>query len=170
MGYDYTKHVTPTGQFDKNACWAASISWWTEAMVLNYKRKYLSQSDLITKFDYLTNEDGSMPLSGVRRVCESSEVRIKLEYITPAALKKYTNIDLPMILVFNYPTVGGTHMNVIFNQKNTTVACMEPYSPFPGKDGQRSGKYIRRDLSFFANSQEVGIGYLPLEDAFTQTP
>jgi hypothetical protein len=168
MGYDYTKKLTPTGQFDRNACWAASISWWTEAMMLNYKRKVTWQSELISQFDKYTNEDGSMPLSGIRKVCESAEIRIKLEYITPAAFKKYTGIDLPMIIIFNYPLIGGTHMNVVFNQKGTTVACMEPYFPYPGKDGQRSGKYIRRDMSFFANSQEIGIGYLPLEDAFKQ--
>ncbi len=164
MGYEYNKHLNAEGQFDRNACWAASISWWTRALMLNYKRKITTQSELISQFDHLTNEDGSMPLSGIRRVCESAEIRIKLEYITPAAFKKYTGIDTPMIIVFNYPLVGGTHMNAIFNQKGTTVACMEPYFPHPGKDGQRSGKYVRRDLSFFANSQEIGIGYLPMED------
>jgi hypothetical protein len=55
-------------------------------------------------------------------------------------------------------------MNAIFNQKGSTVACMEPYFSYPGKDGQRKGAYVRRELSFFANSQEIGIGYLPMED------
>ena len=105
----------------------------------------------------------------IRRVCESSEVKAELKYISPSKLKSdYTDIDSPMIIIFNYPVVGGTHMNVIFNQKGDTVACMEPYFPFPGKDGQRSGIYVRRPLSFFANSQEIGIAYLPLADAFTQ--
>ena len=165
MGYEYNKHLPSEGQFDKNACWAASISWWTRAMMLNYKRKITTQSELISQFDFLCKDDGSMPLSGIRSVCESAEIRIKLQYITPASFKKYTSIDLPMILVFNYPLVGGTHMNVVFNQKGTTVACMEPYHSYPGKDGQRTGKYIRRDMSFFANSQEIGVGYLPLEDS-----
>jgi hypothetical protein len=150
MGYDYTKNLTPTGQFDRNACWAASISWWTEAMALNYKRKISWQSDLIQKFDKLTNEDGSMPLAGIRKVCESAEIRIKLVYMSPSTFQKsYTNIDLPMIVVFNYPVIGGTHMNVIFNQKQNTVACMEPYYPYPGKDGQRPGQYVRRAMSFY---------------------
>ena len=34
--------------------------------------------------------------------------------------------------------------------------------------GERIGTYIRRPLSFFANSQEIGIGCLPLKDAFMQ--
>lgn len=170
MGFDYTKILKPEGQFDRNACWAASISWWTAAMSQLYKRKTMWQSELITKFDHLTMEDGTMPLTGIRKVCESAEIRAELKYISPDTLKKdYSNIDSPMIIIFNYPKVGGTHMNVIFNQKDDTVACMEPYFPFPGKDGQRTGTYVRRQLNFFANSQEIGIAYLPLADAFTQT-
>jgi hypothetical protein len=87
-----------------------------------------------------------------------------LKFITPDDLKAYTSIDLPMLMIFNYPQVGGTHMNVIFNQKGTTVACMEPYYPLNPANGRFAGKYIRRDLSFFCNSPEVGVGYLPPED------
>ncbi len=165
MGYDYTKALKSEGQFDRNACWAASISWWTAAMSQNYKRVTQWQSELISKYDHLTNDEGAMPLTGIKTVCQSSEIRAELKFITPSSFKSnYTNIDLPMIIIFNYPKVGGTHMNVIFNQTNDTVMCMEPYSPFPGKDGQRTGKYVRRSLSFFANSEEIGIGYLPLSD------
>ncbi len=168
MGFDYTKILKPEGQFDKFACWAASISWWTAAMSQNYKRKTMWQSELITKFDSLTETDGSMSIPSIRKVCESAEVRAELKYINPATLKEY-NIDMPMIVIFNYPKIGGTHMNVIFNKQDSTVMCMEPYFPFPGTDGKRTGVYTRRPLSFFANSEQIGIGYLPLADAFTQT-
>lgn len=169
MGFDYSKVLKSEGQFDKNACWAASISWWTAAMAQNYKRKTMWQSELISKFDNLTKEDGTMPLPGIRQVCESAEIRAELKYISPATLKSdYPAIDSPMIIIFNYPKIGGTHMNVIFDRKDDTVNCMEPYHPFPGKDGQRTGTYVRRPLSFFGNSQEIGIGYLPLADAFKQ--
>ncbi len=169
MGYDYTKKISPVGQFDQNACWAASISWWTRAMMENFKRKHMTQTELISKFNYLCDEDtGGMTLAGFRTVCGNAEIKINLEYISPTTFKKYAGIDLPMIIVFNYPVIGGTHMNVVFNQKGSTVACMEPYFPFPGQDGKRSGKYIRRDMNFFANSQQIGVGSLPLEDAFYQ--
>ena len=54
------------------------------------------------------------------------------------------------------------------DRKDATVNCMEPYHPFPGKDGQRTGVYVRRPLSFFSGSEEIGIGCLPLADAFKQ--
>ncbi|HEY8560325.1 MAG TPA: hypothetical protein VIL74_08100 [Pyrinomonadaceae bacterium] len=168
MGFDYARILKPEGQFDRNACWAASISWWTAAMSQLYKRRTMWQSELISKFDHLTMEDGTMPLAGFRKVCESAEVRAELKYISPAALKSDYTIDSPTIIVFNYPKIGGTHMNVIFDRQDETVECMEPYHPFPGRDGQRTGTYVRRSLSFFANSQEIGVAYLPLADAFTQ--
>lgn len=167
MGFDYSKILKAEGQFDKNACWAASISWWTAAMSQNYKRKTMWQSELISKFNHLTEEDGTMSIPNIRKVCESAEVRAELKYISPASLKDY-NIDSPMIIIFNYPKIGGTHMNVIFDKKDNTVNCMEPYHPFPGTDGKRSGTYVRRPLNFFANSEQIGIGYLPLADAFKQ--
>ncbi len=168
MGYDYTKKLKPVGQADPTACWAASISWWTQAMSLNYKRSGKDQMDMIRDFGYLVTGNGTMSTSCIRRVCDNAEIRITLKFITPSDLKSYTDIDSPMIIVFNYPSVGGTHMNVIFNQKGNTVACMEPYYPLNSPSGAFSGKYIRRPLSFFCNSPEVGVGYLPLEDAFDQ--
>lgn len=165
MGYDYTKKLQPVGQADPTACWAASISWWTQAMALHFKRRGQDQLDLMTKFSYLVAGNGTMPTSAIRRVCESAEIRITLKFITPDDLKAYEDIATPMLIIYNYPQVGGTHMNVIFNQKGRTVACMEPYYPLNSPSGLRTGKYIRRDLSFFCNSPEVGVGYLPLEDS-----
>ena len=165
MGYDYTKKLKPVGQADTTACWAASISWWTQAMSFHNKRRGQDQLEMMTKFSYLVAGNGTMPLSGIRRVCESAEIRITLEFVTPDYLKSYEDIATPMLIVFNYPQVGGTHMNVIFNMKGTTVACMEPYYPLQSSTNLRTGKYIRRQLSFFCNSPEIGIGYLPLADS-----
>ena len=160
MGFDFTKIVTPIGQFDQNACWAASLSWWTWAMAMGLdKRKFMSQMDLIKKFNNLCDENtGGMTKSGIRSICDSAEIRINLTYTGSADFKKFKNINMPMFIIFNYPVISGTHMNIIFNQKGNTVACMEPYYPYPGKDGRRSGRYIRRDLGFFCSGPQVGIG------------
>ncbi|MFO0916355.1 MAG: hypothetical protein U0795_25585 [Pirellulales bacterium] len=169
MGYDYRKNIQPVGQNDRNACWAASISWWLNAYSLHFKRRWLTQNDLLAKFTDKCLDDGSLPISQLRSVCESAEVRIDLAYMSPAKFRSdYETIDGPLLIVFNYPTVGGTHMNVIFDRQGGTVMAMEPYFPFPGRDGQRTGKYERRDLTFYANSTEIGIGRLPLADAFYQ--
>lgn len=164
MGYDYTKKLKHHGQPDMNSCWATSISWWTKAMSLNFKRKSVEVGEMIGKFMHLCDSNGGMSISSIRKVCEDAEIRISLNYLSPDRFKSYEGLDSPMIVIFNYPIIGGTHMNVIFDQKGSTVQCMEPYHPFPGTDGTRTGKFIRRNLSFFCNSQQIGVGYLPLSD------
>jgi hypothetical protein len=164
MGYDYTKKLKPEGQIHGNACWAASISWWLRAMALVGKRRQLDQVEMIDKFSSYMDYSGGVSPKNIKRVCESAEVRIELKFVTPDVLKKDFKFDSPCLIIFNYPKVGGTHMNVIFNQIGDTVACMEPFYPHPGEDGLRSGQYVRRPLAFFCNSPEVGVGYQPLSD------
>jgi hypothetical protein len=166
MAFDYAAKFPPIGQFDKNACWAASISWWLKVMAHGfYKRKWLTQSELIQRFNSLCDENGALQKEKFRTVCEDAEVRITLKYISPASLQSdYPDLDSPVILVFNYPKIGGTHMNVIFNREDDKVQCMEPYFPYPGQDGKRTGQIVTRPLNFFGNSEQVGIGYLPLGD------
>lgn len=166
MGYEYSKKINSEGQIHGNACWAASISWWLSAMALHNKRRPKSQVDLINEFGQLLDYSGAMSLKNIKKVCQSAEIRIDLKYVTPASLKKDFNFSSPCLIIFNYPKVGGTHMNVIFNQSGDNVTAMEPYFPFPGEDGKRKGQYVTRPLSFYCNSEEVGVGALPLADAF----
>ena len=169
MGFDYSKKLMVEGQQHSNACWAASISWWTAAMSLNYKRKTYFQNDLLADFNKYSVLGGGIWGEGIRKVCESADIRMDLKYVSPAKLKTDYDFSSPVIIIFNYPVAGGTHMNVIFNQEGDTVMCMEPFYPLiANRMGGRIGTYIRRPLSFFANSEQVGIGCLPLKDAFTQ--
>jgi hypothetical protein len=169
MAYDYSKKLKAEGQQHSNACWAASISWWTAAMALNYKRSTYSQSDLLADFNKVTMIGGGINSGDIRKVCESAKIRMNLTFVSPAKLKTDYNFSSPTIIIYNYPAAGGTHMNVIFDQQGDTVMCMEPFYPLIAKPtGERLGTYIRRPLSFFANSEQVGIGCLPLKDAFTQ--
>jgi len=104
MGYDYRKNLQAVGQNDRNACWAASLSWWLSAMALHYKRKSLTQNELISKFTSLCEDDGTLTIPGFRKVCESAEIRMYLQYMSPSKFQAdYTNIDQPLVIVFNYP-------------------------------------------------------------------
>ena len=138
-------------------------------MALNYKRTWQNQFDLLAEFNQYTATAGAIFGSGIRTVCESAKIRIFLQYVSPARLKTDFDFGSPAVIIYNYPAAGGTHMNVIFDQKGDTVMCMEPFYPLvAARAGDRSGTYIRRPLSFFANSQEIGIGCLPLQDASLQ--
>ncbi|HEX4945538.1 MAG TPA: hypothetical protein VFZ34_02590 [Blastocatellia bacterium] len=166
MGYNYSKQLQPIGQADTMSCWAACISWWTTALALTTSsgRRSQDQLALLTKYSHLVSGNGGMSPSNIRRVCEDAEIRIDLKYITPSEFKTWGNLDAPHIIVFKYPEVGGTHMNVIFNQKGSMVECMEPYYPLNPTNGRFTGKYLQRPLSFYLNSPEIGVGGRPLSD------
>ena len=166
MAYDFTKKLQPIGQADTMSCWAACISWWTLAMAMTRSggRWGQDQLSLLSEFGHLVSGDGGMSTSAIRRVCEDSKIRAKIKYITPAEFKSYENLGGPLIVIFKYPEVGGTHMNVIFSQVGKTVGCMEPYYPMNPSNGRFVGKYFRRNLSFFCGAQEVGIGFAKEDD------
>jgi hypothetical protein len=174
MGYDYTKKLKVEGQQHSNACWAATISWWTSAMSLHYKRMTYTQTDLLADFSTLSFLGGSgaggVPEESIKKIAGSAKVRMDIQSVSPTKLKTDYNFGTPCVIVFKYPAAGGTHMNVIFDQQDQTVMCMEPFYPLVAlADGSRKGAYVRRPLSFFANSDKVLIGCLPLKDSANGT-
>lgn len=170
MGYDYRKKLTAEGQQHSNACWAASVSWWMSAMALHNKRTPYTQTDLLADFNkHALAAGGSVPPSEMRKIFESAKIRIELKFMPPAELKN-SNFDTPCIIIFKYPAAGGTHMNVVFDRQGDTVMCMEPFYPLVAKPtGERTGTYIRRPINFFAQTPEIGFGYLPLKDSLNGT-
>lgn len=165
MGYDYRKKLTAEGQQHSNACWAASISWWLSAMALHYKRMPYSQTSLLSDFNqHALAAGGSVPTSELKKICSSAKIRIDLKFMPPAELKN-SSFETPCIIIFKYPAAGGTHMNVAFDRQGDTVMCMEPFYPLVAKpNGERTGIYVRRPLSFFAQTPEIGFGYVPFKD------
>ena len=162
MGYDYKKKLKAEGQQHSNACWAASISWWMSAMALHYKRVPYTQTSLLMDFNqHALAAGGSVSPTEMKKICGSANIRIELKFMPPAELKN-SSIDTPCIVIFKYPAAGGTHMNVIFDRQGDTVMCMEPFFPLTASPtGVRTGTYIRRPLNFFAQTTEIGFGYLP---------
>src|SRR5215203_6856647 len=174
MGYEYSKKLKAEGQQHSNACWAASISWWTAAMALHYKRTTYTQTDLLADFSSIsllgTSGAGGVPEDSLKKIAGSAKVRLDLQFVSPTKLKTDYNFGTPCIIVFKYPAAGGTHMNVIFDQTDDTVMCMEPFYPLTAAaDGSRKGTYVRRSLSFFGNGDKIGIGCLPLKDSLNGT-
>jgi hypothetical protein len=51
-------------------------------------------------------------------------------------------------------------MNVIFSQSDGQAWCREPYHPYPGTDGKRTGLMTRRPISHFtAGSPDILLGW-----------
>lgn len=160
MGTAYEK-IPPIGQFDDYSCWAASLSWWLKAV--RGGRPALSQSQLIEEFSQYCDDNGGMPPRTFRdKVCADARFRLKMTFVTAADLSYY-QLDTPKLIVYNYPEAGGTHMNVVFKSAfdghamQVTIGCMEPFYPVDAATGQRRGKILRRPLTHFINSQEIGL-------------
>jgi len=52
------------------------------------------------------------------------------------------------MIVFRHPAIG-LHMNVIFGQVGRTLLATEPYHPYPGESGTRSGALLVRSVDFY---------------------
>lgn len=154
------KDTKPIGQFDNMACWAASTSWWLKA--LGGGRPQLTQTDLIVQYTKYCDETGGMPHNTfMNSMAKEARFMMKSAY-SPTSMFANSPLllgDRPVIIVFTYPLLGGTHMNVIFDQDATkrTVTAMEPYHPYPGADGSRTGQFIERPETFYLKGSVIGL-------------
>jgi hypothetical protein len=70
MGLRLHEKIKGGGQQHSNACWAASISWWTAAMSLHYKRTIYAQTELLAEY-------GSFPCSAAAEPAASRKIVLK---------------------------------------------------------------------------------------------
>jgi hypothetical protein len=131
------------------ACWAACLCWWLKAT--REGRPSWTQNQILAEFDRYTSDDGSFdPL----RLLElfKTDTRLKVSagvFKTSAYRGRGLPIgERPVMIAYNHP-MAGTHMNVIFGQVHRTVIAMEPYHPYPGVDGKRTGTFVERSVDFF---------------------
>lgn len=142
------------------ACWAACTSWWLKA--LGGGRPQLSQMDLIVQYTKHCDETGGMPHNYfMNGLAKEPRFMMKSAYSPTSMFANSPLIlgDRPVIIVFTYPQVGGTHMNVLFDQDKDkrTVTAMEPFHPFPGTDGARTGQFVERPETFFLKGSVIGL-------------
>jgi len=145
---DY-RMIPPIGQNDAATAWAACLCWWLRAS--GQGRPCWTQDEIIEKYQMLTYLQGSFDPVAFRHVF-GKDKQLNLSSMI-VATAKYTQADLPIgdlptIIAYNHPQIG-MHFNVIFAQRNRNLIAMEPYHPYPGKNGRRGGVFISRGLDFF---------------------
>jgi len=171
-GFDY-KRFRPIGQNDETSCWAACLSWWLRALAGG--RPFLSQNDLITRFDSMTEEDGTISPDSFIKIAATNEFQMQSASFSFDQVQEIKNTgllpitDSPNIIVFSKFSLDmssggsggqfGLHMNVVFDQRGPDgakiVTAMEPAFPSPGRDGHRTGKYIKPSISHFLSSSII---------------
>lgn len=143
------KSISPVGQSDGMACWAACLTWWLKAV--KDGRPSWTQNQVIKEYDKYTNDDGGFDPQNLIDVF-SKDTRLKISAnVFDTSNYRFRGLplgDLPVIIAYNHPD-AGTHMNVLFGQVLREVIAMEPYHPYPGRDGQRTGMFVDRNVDFF---------------------
>jgi hypothetical protein len=141
--------IPPVGQIDGFACWAACLTWWLKAV--RDGRPSWTQLQVIKEYDRHTDDTGGFPPAKIKEVW-TADTRLKVSANTFKSQHYWFRglpiAEKPVMIAFRHPSVG-THMNVVFGQKGRTVQAMEPYHPYPGKDGQRTGQIIERSVDFY---------------------
>lgn len=157
--YNY-KSVPTVGQNDNMSCWAACLSWWLKAV--QDGRPAWTQNKIIQEFDKYTQDDGGFDPMNLIDVF-SKDTRLKISAnVFKTDDYRFKGLPLgnkPVIIAFNHPD-GGTHMNVLFGQVKRDLFAMEPYFPYPGRDGQRTGQFVERNVDFYTGkSPNVILGW-----------
>jgi hypothetical protein len=165
MANDY-RSVPAEGQFDQFSCWAACLAWWLRAV--RGGRPSWNQAAIISEYNKYCGDDGSFPPEEIMRVWQG-DARLKMSCgVFKTSEYRFARLplgDSPVMIAFNYPLVGGTHMNVVFgldSQMNARkLTAMEPYFPYPGTDGRRTGRFEERTADFYIKESPNIILFWP---------
>ncbi|MEI6158954.1 MAG: hypothetical protein WCP77_03895 [Roseococcus sp.] len=142
---DY-QSIPSIGQAHENSCWAACLAWflkqdtdgrpsWTQKEIMDiYWRSLDSNGAMIPEYMVQAWKTD-------KRLRMSTRVHPTPDY----ELKSLPLGSKPVCIAFKHLT-GFAHMNVIWKATETAVWCMEPYWPFPGKNGKRTGRFVKREI------------------------
>jgi hypothetical protein len=159
------RSVSPVGQMDNMACWAACLAWWLKALG---DRPRWSQTDMFKQFDDLTDDDGGLNVNAFIDAVNNMPGLKLTAALFPTNRYRGGRLPIgerPVLIGFRPPDDTGTapnniHMNVVLSQSSGKVTAMEPYYPFPGQDFKRTGTFLTRNLGFYIdNAPDVMLGW-----------
>lgn len=163
--------VPSIGQAHENSCWAACLAWflkadtegrpaWTQAEIMNIYRRSLDGNGAMIA-EYMVQ-------------AWKNDTRLRMNTrVHPTPDPELDSLPLgskPVCIAFKH--MGGfAHMNVIWKLEGRRVMCMEPYWPFPGQNGKRTGRMVARDLDHFNFGDNVVLAWaVPFDGRPTATP
>ena len=163
--------IPSVGQLHENSCWAACLTWFLKASPGG--RPSWTQKQVITEYTRSCMPDGSM-YDGAMMNGWANDTRLKMNTLlfeTPDPdLADLPLGSKPVCIAFKHVT-GFAHMNVIWRADPGYVMCMEPYWPFPGTDGKRTGRMVRRAFEHFNYGDRVLLAWArPFDGATTSSP
>ncbi len=166
------RKVPTVGQAHENSCWAASLSWWLKAMA-GTGRPSWTQSQVQYEFAWGADENGAMRDVAMMNSW-ADDTRLKMAtriFETPN--EELNDLPLgskPVCIAYKHPS-GFAHMNVIWRDGPGFCVAMEPYFPYPGTNGTRKGRFVRREYDWFNRGDRVLLAWgRPFDGAVTNWP
>ncbi|MGX9963308.1 hypothetical protein ACVFYP_08285 [Roseomonas sp. F4] len=156
MSYRNTPSI---GQLHGNSCWAASLAWWLKAV--GDGRPSWTQREIIEIYWRSTDDNGAMKPEYLVNAWRNDK-RLKMGttvFATPyATLDRLPIGPTPVCIAFKHFT-GFAHMNVIWPNGPGRVWAMEPYFPYPGMDGKRTGRFVDREIDHYNYGDNVILAW-----------
>ena len=160
MAIDY-KQISPVGQINDMACWAACLKWWYKAAMSITP----SQTKLWDRYKHMRDELGGMTVAGIEHIVRDNAM-VFGSFLNATA---FTPEEVSRLLEYGpiYTAYTGTgkhnkrHVNVIYGITSTDpwaeVLVMEPQAK-KGDGKAWKGAHKRRSLSDFNLSESVYVG------------
>jgi hypothetical protein len=145
------RQMSPVGQADETACWAACLSWWLQVLP---DRPSVEQSTFLNKLGVgLWNKfDGTINPAQLEVLVAKNGYRMRCRKITANQLVDYLGY-FPLLLGFT-ASGGFSHMNVLcgYDATQGTVDTMEPMYPDPIFNSEYSSMDSGNGVPLFVNA------------------
>jgi hypothetical protein len=160
------RQIQPLMQSSWYTCWAAAMSWWTNAMS-DRGRKFMTEQEVMDKYPTDWDQNGAMTLKGLDTMLREPSFMMSRRFGNSKDLDKLvfllssdptSTVGIwPMLVGYNDLKAGGNHVTVICEPAldvyfNRFIAM----DPGPGKYLERTRDYLASETMFFAWPNEAG--------------
>ena len=163
MGSRY-RYVGAVGQEDKNACWAACLSWWLKATNKRRIEQWeIMDDDAYSDFWDVEGSSGTISREGLLSIMKDPrwgmvhQVVERGSDLTSAVVEAHLNFG-PIYVGYYDVVVGGNHVNIIYDISGAAgypqVKIMEP-AGYRKRDGSYKGKHLERGLTYYRAKEVI---------------
>ncbi|HKX84195.1 MAG TPA: hypothetical protein VJL58_08250, partial [Pyrinomonadaceae bacterium] len=153
------RYIDAVGQYDENACWAASLEWWLKATNLGN----IYQDDVFEYYPSFRDTNGTITREGIQTLITDPQWYMSYDHVVSATTFSKSKVKQhlksgPMYIGYWDQKVGGYHVNVIYAYGAGQVSVMEPMGEKEQNGPGYIGKHLKRKLSYYKFGGEIFIG------------
>ena len=146
-------------------CWAASMSWWTNAMS-DRGRKFMTEQEVLDEFPYNWDKNGAMTIQGMSEIFNKPKFMMNCRFSGASDLDRIIGKladdpvkaveAFPIIIGYNDKSEGGNHIAVLcafdLDLSYQKFVTMDPAKGYR----VRSRDYFASQTMIYAWAKEAG--------------